>query len=642
MTDSVSNNQPNTSSISIGAHFSTPYVSIRYYRCGDAPTESNVVCAPREEINQMLSHLVWLPYYEQNSVNPADYKNPITATIQCDVPNLQMTNNTAKRAFISLTEIEFSSDNGFLLTSEKIHKAINGIGYTSDTYAADYFDDGALIDVIVRMNQDKIVHRRQYEKIQDVLAKVSGMINPVFIFFGFLSIPYAKDKMFELIINQMYRVQRPTDKKPVDKKKHKKKPSGVPPLSIVSNKLNKMNKYLLSREEQSTVSPMSPDKQNISLAVKWSPQIEADKSVGKVSDKSVNTRVKRRRILKIELADRKISENGYPQSCKTLNSKDGITSQDKIVVQSPSPDLSTVQILEGRTALQKQKVLGKQKPNPILGDLLSAVSIEDQEDEPLANQLVTTNQGNILQKRKLSEASSCAFDLVEFDSPKERVARLARFTTINKGRNRDQDVLSDNEEEVGDLEAQGQQKDPSSPNDEPKEAQQILEIMRTADKGPDKKAIKSSSSAQPRQAEFKFSYVQWIKSLIVSKPVSKGFKKAKKEVAKHIDILNIIRKFREVDNLKLCLLSDQQKALFDKIPKPSLFIDDEDEDDDNDNDNDEESMNKEGERSRLDAKDEQDQEKKAYNELRSKTDKSELDNRILLLYLRHKDLEDVS
>ena len=44
------------------------------------------------------------------------------------------------------------------------------------------------------------------------------------------------------------------------------------------------------------------------------------------------------------------------------------------------------------------------------------------------------------------------------------------------------------------------------------------------------------------------------------------------EITKNIDMMSILKRFREIDNLKLCLFSERQRILFDNIPKPQFIV----------------------------------------------------------------------
>ena len=54
---------------------------------------------------------------------------------------------------------------------------------------------------------------------------------------------------------------------------------------------------------------------------------------------------------------------------------------------------------------------------------------------------------------------------------------------------------------------------------------------------------------------------------------SKALIKGRTEILKHVDMFSVIRRFQEIDNLKACLLTDQQRIIFDNIAKPCLVID---------------------------------------------------------------------
>ena len=60
-----------------------------------------------------------------------------------------------------------------------------------------------------------MVYKRKYDKIQDVLARVSGTIGGIMIILGIIAIPYARKKMFEPLVNGMFDIRVKHRAKPV-------------------------------------------------------------------------------------------------------------------------------------------------------------------------------------------------------------------------------------------------------------------------------------------------------------------------------------------------------------------------------------------------------------------------------------------
>ena len=175
----------------------------------------------------MLGQVFWTAHYGIHS-NPSNYKNPIKSRVVSNTPNYQLVTDSAQVVTLNLMEIDFTSDNGFLFTSEKSQSALDLQDPTLS------YDQNAQKDesqfVQLQMSADTLLYRRSSDKIQDVLAEVSGVMGTFIIFLGFLLMPFTKDKMFELIVNKVCRVQIQTRAKPnkeMKKKKKKNKRAGI-------------------------------------------------------------------------------------------------------------------------------------------------------------------------------------------------------------------------------------------------------------------------------------------------------------------------------------------------------------------------------------------------------------------------------
>lgn len=65
----------------------------------------------------------------------------------------------------------------------------------------------------------------------------------------------------------------------------------------------------------------------------------------------------------------------------------------------------------------------------------------------------------------------------------------------------------------------------------------------------------------------------WMKSFVKPDPEARLLEKGSEEILKGVDIVTIVTKFYEIEKLKACLMNDDQRALFDHLPKATLVLD---------------------------------------------------------------------
>jgi len=66
---------------------------------------------------------------------------------------------------------------------------------------------------------------------------------------------------------------------------------------------------------------------------------------------------------------------------------------------------------------------------------------------------------------------------------------------------------------------------------------------------------------------------EWMSSFVKPDPQVKLLQKGSEEILKGVDIVTIVTKFYELEKLKACLMNEDQRALFDHLPKALLVVD---------------------------------------------------------------------
>lgn len=78
--------------------------------------------------------------------------------------------------------------------------------------------------------------------------------------------------------------------------------------------------------------------------------------------------------------------------------------------------------------------------------------------------------------------------------------------------------------------------------------------------------------AEEPSRPFQVTWVDWFKSLFMPNPRVSALEKGIIEINSHTDIRTIINMKRDIENLKCCVFSPQQHALFDNLKKPALYV----------------------------------------------------------------------
>ena len=177
------------------------YIEIDYLRCINGT--SSYVCASTEVIDQTLYGSVCKTYYSAWAIDPNNYDAPMEKVVKNNwSPLLKQYSKTLS---LLLIEVLFSSDDGWLTTSERKIEVLN-----PDSLYIDMNEIAPSIvffTAIVQMGGNTMVYKRHYDKIQDVLARVSGTMGIIMIVLGILAIPYARTKMFEPLVNEIFDIK---------------------------------------------------------------------------------------------------------------------------------------------------------------------------------------------------------------------------------------------------------------------------------------------------------------------------------------------------------------------------------------------------------------------------------------------------
>lgn len=206
-----------------GGYFDTSFskFSLKLYLCKNDSAKEQP-CKSPEEIAQFFQDKYFSVYYRDVYVDVNDYGDPLKSFPNVETMELSAwTENTNHINFVAGNLIQ---DDGILLPSEKQFNYFSKDKQTSGSINRDYFNDTSPIgefDFTVSPNLIQI--KRIYQKMPDVLAKLSGIAN-FLILFVFLIMNIFQKMILELYFLQkvikydkkpkLYRNQRNAEKSP--------------------------------------------------------------------------------------------------------------------------------------------------------------------------------------------------------------------------------------------------------------------------------------------------------------------------------------------------------------------------------------------------------------------------------------------
>ena len=207
-------------------------VEISFDRCSAETV--GVTCAADAETEDKLFNSIWTTMYSVWSIDPSNYEEPVSQDINDEWYDIPDTGKT-KKLSVNLMAIEFNSDNGWAIKSNKIQKAV-----TYESSQIDFIDPGygnTFFFLTLRMSGNKASYSRTYQKIQSVLAQISGTMGLVTIVIGLVAVPYAQSNMHELLINEAYKIVEKEKASKSPKRRRKVKQNMMKRIQDNSNKL---------------------------------------------------------------------------------------------------------------------------------------------------------------------------------------------------------------------------------------------------------------------------------------------------------------------------------------------------------------------------------------------------------------------
>lgn len=198
-------------------------------------------------------------------INTKNYTNPIQSFISTQYKNVRI--NSSKSLNIFIREEELITDKGLIFEDFSTEKS-----YSYDYSDSDDADPNvdSLLDINLMVSNHKLINRRQYIKVQNILANLGGLYKALSMAFYFLVFFFSSVKMNVKIINKVFQFKIDTDinnRKNIFDKKEKTHNFQNKELDVNnSSKKVATNNFMISERNSSNVKNLSKRNSKINIS----------------------------------------------------------------------------------------------------------------------------------------------------------------------------------------------------------------------------------------------------------------------------------------------------------------------------------------------------------------------------------------
>jgi len=488
----------------------------------------DVTCKSDDEIKEKLTG-AWLNWvYLQSAINPQNFSNPnqrfLTYFATTVTPSL------SKSAWMKLSQLNVIDDDGWVFETKKTRNFIKASTPT------EYFDltpdpDGILWSGLLDLGQMYTTYERKYTRLQTVLAQIQGSATAMILALIILLHPYSQVKFNEALINELFTVKMKKNKDGSAKKKTKKGS-----VIIQGNEKPKERNSIQKRNQGIEI------KQKSNETIGGISCLESDRAL------MTTTRGQEDKSPEISSPDNKLTT---PHSFKTiLSSIDHEADAPRVpFTQKPAQTMDmNFSIAPTRCQSDNRFNLAIEKPEKFR---LAAMSDEVSQGPETPRKLseISFNEDNQVQRISSSEEKKTGLMIETNNSCPMKALIPPLSPQDNTGAIEKQDLIS--------LDMRG--------------------FKENNEKEPEEGADEEGNSSKYEPANINISIWEFFSSFIMkTKRTQEKFEllnKGMKNVRERMDILNIMKKFRELDKLKALLLEEDQLVLFNAIPKAEIKSD---------------------------------------------------------------------
>jgi len=491
---------------------------------------STVPCGSDQEIKNALGFFQL--QYSNTAVDPMNYDKPVTRFR--DSYFTSTASDSTKEVDLWISPLEMKTDDGWLTNSYMTEN------YVQPTKVAEYLsqrsDGDPFFYFFIQAGGITTQYTRSYIKVQDIAARVNGIISFSLVMLIIMVTPYVRLKFYEELIHDLFDVKIMKDKTKATKRSKTKKPSLLrqagenEKLGVIAPQLLAKQKTLPTKSGllltiEGGKSPKKQQQQQPEIQLKVLEEKKETDTICYFSENLLSsprgdseTRVQQQQsLLKIQPKENIQKKSEYLLSVEDRNLPTSIQ-------ESPRRQNTLRKNIYGGspTLLEMKPDLTKPTFKTLMGDnndthdafedLLMEMAINQQEQEENANNI-----------KQVIMAST------------ER----AGFAEEGAQSKRDQQDGPDNPPEVR------------------------LQIR------------KSPSFYLKSSDQIDLTFWEYLRSFVSPNEVIKEkmdiLNEGIRRINERLDIFNLLKKLREVDKLKILMLEDDEYILFEGLPKPEIM-----------------------------------------------------------------------
>lgn len=172
-------------------------VLINIYPCTNSST-SQTICKSSEEIQNYLNFANFAMYFTNLAVNPNEFEKPITSFGKQLYTPISATTLTYIEMLFG--HLDFLSDDGFLFEDLTNRQSAS---YLSNRQILS-FNPTMVVQIDLKLDKIKTTYTRNYQKIQNVLADVGGIIQSLIVLGNFFILPLVELKFRLTLANSLF------------------------------------------------------------------------------------------------------------------------------------------------------------------------------------------------------------------------------------------------------------------------------------------------------------------------------------------------------------------------------------------------------------------------------------------------------
>lgn len=176
----------------------------------DYMNNSNNYCKPQEEIEKMLVGKTFNIYYKDTIIDINDHDNPFKTVIVNDFQYIDP--NFKKITNFNFQNLIMISDEGSVFSDFKYYNEVAFVSQNSDLYTRKSTDE-VFFSLSIYSDEKTQMIQRSYIKIQDLLAKLGGVMQSL-LFLGHIFTHFEYTLLMKnTILNSLYSFKKPKKKK---------------------------------------------------------------------------------------------------------------------------------------------------------------------------------------------------------------------------------------------------------------------------------------------------------------------------------------------------------------------------------------------------------------------------------------------